>query len=84
MEGRLPPVQRWERNVNKLTKGAVAAAACVLLFGGAGTLAFSSPDVINVGQRPWAALIVAVGLVGYAAAIIVAAFGKRGIRHVRS
>ncbi len=34
-------------------------------------------DVINVSQRQWATLIVAVGLIGYAAAMFVAAFGER-------
>jgi signal peptidase I len=37
-------------------------------------------DVISAGQRQWAVLIVAVGLIGYAAAMFVAAFGERRTR----
>lgn len=39
-------------------------------------------DVITVSQRQWAVLIVALGLIGYAAAMFVAAFGERRPRHV--
>ena len=83
--GRFPPPQGSERTLNKSTNGAlVAAAAGALLLGGAGILAFSTPGAINVSQRQWADLIVAVGVVGYTVAMFVALFGTRGLRHVRS
>lgn len=59
-------------------------AATVLLLGGAGMIALSAPGVINVLQREWTVLIVAIGLVGYTAAMFVAAFGMRGPRHTGS
>ena len=73
----------------KSTNGALAAvAAGVLLLGAVGTLAFwtgtpSIPGVISVIQRQGAVLIIATGLVGYAAAIFVAAMGTHRPRHVR-
>ena len=39
-------------------------------------------DAINASQRQWAVVIVAIGLIGYAAAMFVAAFGERRRRHV--
>ena len=39
-------------------------------------------DAITASQRQWAVLIVAIGLIGYAAAMFVAAFGERRARHV--
>lgn len=39
-------------------------------------------DAITASQRQWAVLIVAIGLIGYAAAMFVAAFGERRPRHV--
>jgi len=41
-------------------------------------------NVISAGQRQWAVLVVAIGLIGYAAAMFVAAFGERRTRHVTS
>ena len=76
--------------MNRSTKGTVAvAAAGVLLLGGAGTVAVwnsaaSVSGVISVGQQQWAVLVVALGLIGYAAALVVAAFGTRRPRRVRS
>jgi putative Ca2+/H+ antiporter (TMEM165/GDT1 family) len=67
--------------MNKSNKVALAAgAAGVLLLAGAG-IAMSTAGVINVSQHQWANLIVAIGLIGYAAAICFAAFAKRGPRH---
>jgi alternate signal-mediated exported protein len=60
------------------TKVALAAAAAgIMLLGGAGTFATS------VGQQEWSDLIVALGLIGYVAALLVAAFGRRRPRYVR-
>ena len=76
--------------MNRSTKGAVAvAAAGVLLLGGAGTIAVwtntaSVSGAVSFGQQPWAVLVVALGLIGYAAAIVVAAFGTRRPRRARS
>ena len=76
--------------MNRSTKGAVAVAATgVLLFGGAGTFAVwtstaSVSGAVSFGQQQWAVLVVALGLIGYAAAIVVAAFGKRRPRRARS
>jgi hypothetical protein len=76
--------------MSKSTTGSLAGvAAGVLLVGVAGALAFgtstgSMQGLISVIQRQWADLFVAIGLVGYAAAIFVAAFGKRRPRHVNS
>ena len=83
--GRLSPPQGSERTLTKSTNGALAAAAAgALLLGGAGMLAFATPGAINVSQRQWAVLIVAIGVVGYTVAMLVALFGTRGLRHVRS
>jgi len=88
VKGRLPATQRLARTKNHTTKFALAAAAAgALLLGGAGTFAFwtsgSAPGVSSVGQQEWSNLIVALGLIGYAAALLVAAFGTRRLRHVR-
>jgi len=70
--------------LNKSSNGALAAAAAgVLLLGGAGTLAFSTPGAINVSQQQWAGLVVAIGVIGYTLAMFVALFGKRGPRRAR-
>ena len=75
--------------MNKSPGARAATATGVLLVGGDGALAFwtsteLAPSVIGVSQRPWALLIVAVGLVGFTAAMFVAAFGRRRPRHVPS
>jgi len=71
--------------VDKSTNaGRSKAAASLLPLGGIGVLALSTPEVIDSLQRDWAVLIVAIGLVGYTAAILVASFGTRGPRRVRN
>jgi hypothetical protein len=75
--------------MNRSTKGTLAVAAGVLLLAGAGAIAVgastaSVPSVVSVSQQQWAVLVVAIGLMGYAAAIVVAAFGKRRPRGARS
>jgi len=81
----VPGYEEIGSTMNRSTIGAlVASAAGVLLLGGAGTLAFSATDVINVSQRQWADVIVAIGMVGYTVAMFVAAFGMRSARHVRN
>lgn len=69
-------------NPNKATL--TVAAAGGLLLGVAGIMAAtaSTPDVFNVDQQQWSNLMVALGLIGYAAAVVVAAFGTRRPRHV--
>jgi hypothetical protein len=54
----------------------------VLLLGGIGILTLAAPGVIDGLQRQGAVLVVAMGLVGYTAAIFVAAFGTRGPRRM--
>ena len=73
----------------KSTWGALAAAAAGVLLLGGGTLAVwtsteLAPGVTGLSQRPLALLIVAIGLVGFTAAMFVAVFGKRRPRHVVS
>jgi len=71
--------------VDKSTKaGRSKAAASLLPLGGVGMLALSTPEVIDGLQRDWAVVIVAIGLVGYTAAMFVAAFGTRGPRRIRN
>ena len=71
--------------MDKSTKaGRSKAAASLLPLGGIGMLALSTPEVIDSLQRDWAVLIVAIGLVGYTAAMLVAAYGTPGHRRVRS
>jgi hypothetical protein len=67
--------------MNHLAKGAlVAAAAGILLLGGAAmsvtSAPGSAPGVLNAGQHEWANLIIALGLIGYTAALLVAAVGR--------
>lgn len=74
--------------MNHSTKGAFAATATrVLLLGGAGIFATfasgSAPDASSVGQQEWSNVLIALGLIGYAAALLVAAFGKRRPKHGR-
>lgn len=74
--------------MNHSTKVALAAAAVgVLLLAGAGALASlaseTAPGVLSVGVQEWSDLIVALGLIGYAAALLVAAFGTPRPRHAR-
>jgi hypothetical protein len=80
--------QRLARTMKHSTKVAVATAAVgVLLLAGAATLAAlaseSVPGAFSVGLQEWSDLIVALGLIGYAAALLVAAFGTPRPRHVR-
>lgn len=68
--------------MNRFTKGALAAAAAgILLVGGAAmsvtSAPGSAPGLLNVGQQEWANLVVALGLIGYTAALLVAAVGRR-------
>ena len=75
--------------MNHFTRGALApAAAAILLIGGAvmavTSAPGSAPGVFNAGQQEWANLIVALGLIGYTAALLVAAVGRRRPRHGRS
>ncbi len=71
----------------KVTVTVAAAAAVVLLLAGAAKLAAlaseSVPGVSSVGLQEWSDLIVALGLIGYAVALLVAAFGMPRPRHAR-
>jgi hypothetical protein len=71
--------------MNHSSKGALAAAG-VLLVACAGTFATMAlgpaAGVFNVGKQ-WPNVIVALGLIGYTAAVLVAAFGKSRPRHAR-
>ena len=68
--------------MNQFTKGALAAAAAGILILGGVAMAVASapgsaPGLFNVGQHEWANLFVALGLIGYTAALLVAAVGRR-------
>lgn len=74
--------------MNHSTKVAVATAAAgvVLLAGAATFAALASKSALggfSVGLQEWSDVIVALGLLGYAAALLVAAFGTPRPRHVR-
>jgi hypothetical protein len=74
--------------MSKSTKGARAVAAVgVVLLGGAGALAVwisNAPGVVSIIQRQWPFALVVIGLVGYAAALLVATLGRRRPRHLSS